>query len=362
MAIDYTTPAEALSETTTLFNGLIVGLPTLPTLSPPPDVTIPDVGALPADLTTEIDEPVLTELTEGQVSGDGVFDKLMVSLGAHIEGQYNKGIIGKSDVAAVYIAAIQATLPQSIQFLLSKNTAFWQAKLVQIQAQNAYLERTRLIAEIMTAKLVAYRAQADAYTAQVNAITAQSNYALSKLNLSKALQEINNLEAQQYVTETAYEEGWVKTHETLSDGITAVAGHTSRDWDIKEAALVTAQKQADLLAAQTNVQRAQTYDTNTDATTVAGVIGKQKELYTQQIESYQLDGQNKGVKMIADLWTSAKALDDAVQSPGPLAGNLMLAMNEYINNLGLPNAAVNADTPATGAPSQDTDLYTPGDQ
>jgi hypothetical protein len=110
------------------------------------------------------------------------------------------------------------------------------------------------------------------------------------------------------------------------------------------------------------VQRAQTYDTNTDLTAVAGVIGVQKSLYQQQIQSYQLDGKNKGVKLLADLWTSAKALDDTVQSPGPLAGNLMIAANKYMNDLGLPNAAVSADTPATGAPSQDTDWNTPGDQ
>lgn len=362
MAIDYTTPAEALTESDTLFDGLIDGLPALPTFSAPPAINIPDVGDLPVDLTTEIDDPTLMELTEGEVAGSGVFDQLMSSLGAHIEGQYHKGIIGQSDVAAIYIAAIQTTLPQSIQFLLTRSQSFWAAKLTQIQAQNAYLERARLIAEIETAKLIAYRAQAEAYIAQVGMLTAQSTFANSKLQLSKTIQEINNLEAQMGVTEMAYEEGWVKFHDTLSDNVTAPTGHTGRDFDLKEEAIVTAQKQQGLIAAQTNVQRAQTYDTNNDASPVTGVIGVQKDLYNQQIASYILDGKNKGVKLVADLWTSAKALDDAVQSPGPLAGNLMMALNKYLNDLELPNAYVNADSPATGAPSDDTDLYTPGDQ
>jgi hypothetical protein len=252
-------------------------------------------------------------------------------------------------------------LPQALQFLLNREQSYWSSKLVQIQAQNAFLERARLVAEIETAKLAMFRAQADAYAAQVNAVTAQLSYANGKMQLSKTLQEINSLEIRQAVDEANYDAAYIQTHNTLPDG-GAPTGHTSRDWAIKDTALVTASRQQALLQAQTNVQRAQTYDTNTDTTPVAGIMGVQKALYTQQIQSYKDDGQNKAVKMVADLWTSAKALDDATQSPGPLAGNLIMSMNKYLNNLGLPHAYNNPDTPATGAPSADADPYVPGDQ
>ncbi len=361
MALDYTTSAEALTEASTLHSGLIAGLPAIPTMPSPAEVSIPEVPAIPEELLGAIDIASVEELTSGSVSGSGVFDKIMSSINTHIESQYAKGILGKSEVAEVYVAAIGAVMPQAVQFLLSGQTALWQAKLVQIQAQNAFLERTKLVAELETAKLVAYRAQAEAYMAQVNAITSQTNYANAKLQLSKTLQEINTLEARQAVDEANYDEAYTKTHDTLPGG-GAPAGHTGRDFDLKEAALITATKQQALLDAQINVQRAQTYDTNTDTTPVAGVIGVQKNLYNQQITSYQLDGKNKGVKVLADLWTSAKALDDSVASPGPLAANLMMASNRYMNDLGLPNAMVSADTPATGAPSTDTDWTTPGKQ
>lgn len=361
MALDITTPAEALTEAATLFSGLIAGLPDIPDLPTAPTVNIPSLSAIPADLAGEINLADIDELTSGAVAGTGVFDKMMASLHSHIESQYHNNIIGKSDVAQVYIAAIQAALPQAVQFLLSGQTAQWNAKLIQIQAQNAFLERAKLTAELETAKLVAYRTQAEVYAAQVNAITAQTAYANGKLQLAATLQQINTLEAQQAVNEANYDEAYTKTRDTLPGG-GAPGGHTSRDFDLKEAALVTAEKQHALLDAQRDVQRAQTRDTNLDSTPVAGVIGVQKSLYTQQIQSYKDDGQNKAVKVLADLWTSAKALDDTVASPGPLAGNLMMASNKYLNNLGLPNAMVGADTPATGAPSQDTDWTTPGDQ
>ena len=361
MAIDYTTPAEALQEAATLHAGLVTGLPAIPTLDAPPTVTIPDVDVVPLELSGEIDLPDVEDLTSGEVSGIGVFDKIMSSVGTHIESQFKKGIIGKSDVTEAYIAAIQAVLPQAVQFVLASEQSHWQAKLIQIQAQNAFLERAKLKADLEISKLVAYRAQAEAYTAQVAAITAQVTYANGKMELVKTQQEINTSESLQAVNEANYDEAYVRTHDTLPGG-GIPAGHAGRDFDIKEAALVTATKQQALLDAQTNVQRAQTYDTNADSTPVAGVIGVQKDLYNQQIVSYQLDGKNKGVKLVADLWTSAKALDNAVASPGPISGNLMLAMNKYLNDLDLPNAAVSADTPATGVPSQDADWYTPGDQ
>jgi hypothetical protein len=361
MALDYTTAAEALSEATTLHDGLIVGLPALPDFPVPDTITIPNVPAIPLDLSEEIVKPTVEELTQGAVAGAGVFDKIMATVNAHVEGQYNKGIIGQSDIAKVYIAAIETVLPQSLQFLLQQDQSYWQSKLVQLQAQNVYLERAKLQADLEIAKLTVFKVQAEAYTAQVTAITAQMQYSNAKMQLVKTLQEINTLEARQALDEEAFNDAWLKTHSTLPGG-GAAGGHAQKDFALKDAALVTATKQQDLLTAQTNVQRAQTYDTNTDTTPVAGIMGVQKALYTQQIQSYKDDAQNKGVKVVADLWTSAKALDDATQSPGPLAGNLIIAMNKYLNNLGLPHAYNNPDTPATGAPSADANWNVPGDQ
>jgi hypothetical protein len=361
MAIDLTTPAEAISEAATLFNGLIVDAPALPDFPPSPviDIEVPD--ALPTDLTEEIVIPTIDELTSGAVAGDGVFDRIMSALNAHIESQYNKGVITQSDVAKVYVAAIETAFPQAVQFLLASQNSFWQAKLVQIQAQNAWLERAKLNAEIQTAKLVAYKAQADAFTAQVNATTAQATYANAKLALVSALQQINSQETTEAVNQAQYDAAYIQTHSTLPGGGT-IGGMAEKDLALKSEQITTQQAQQGLLEAQTNVQRAQTHDTNSDTTPVAGIIGVQKDLYNQQIESYEQDGKNKGVKLVADLWTSAKALDDSVQSPGPLAGNLMMAMNTYLNGLGLPNAMVGADTPGTGAPSSDTNWNTPGQQ
>jgi len=361
MALELTTPAEAIDEAAVLFTGLVTDAPDLPTFPEPPEIDIEEVGTLPTDLTTEIAIPTLAELTEGAAGADGVFDKLMSSVDAHITSQYHKGVFGTSDVSQIYAAAVQATLQQAIAFLLQGPQNFWQAKLVQVQTQNLWLERARLNAELQTARLVAFKAQADAATAQMNAFTARTQYANQKLQLVATLQTVNNGETQEAIQQAQYDAAYVQTHSLLPGGATP-GGIVAKDLELKDEQITLTQNQQTLVQAQANVQRAQTYDTNTDLTAVTGVIGVQKNLYEQQIQSYIDDGKNKGVKVMADLWTSAKALDDAVEQPGPLATNLMLASNTYLNDLGLPNAMFSIDTPGTGTPSDDDDLLTPGQQ
>lgn len=66
---------------------------------------------------------------------------------------------------------------------------------------------------------------------------------------------------------------------------------------------------------QLQVQRAQTLDTRTDSLPVAGVLGKQKDLYTQQITSYQRDAEIKAAKLWTDAWTVQKTIDEGLLPP-----------------------------------------------
>ena len=115
MAYTRTTPSAALSEAGTLFAGLIAGLPSLPSFPEPPNVDVPDIGTLPVDLTAVVEPTEIGDLTDGAVAGTGIFDKIMTSLNAHIVSQYNNGILAKSEVAAVYVAAIETALPQAVK-------------------------------------------------------------------------------------------------------------------------------------------------------------------------------------------------------------------------------------------------------
>lgn len=69
---------------------------------------------------------------------------------------------------------------------------------------------------------------------------------------------------------------------------------------------------------QTEVQRAQTLDTRSDTVSVAGTLGKQKELYDQQIESYKRNAETTAAKMFLDSWITQKSLDEDLVPPDVL--------------------------------------------
>lgn len=120
------------------------------------------------------------------------------------------------------------------------------------------------------------------------------------------------------------------TLETRTDGLTPVQGvidlqkrNLIADAAIKDYNLVnTLPRQMDLLdeqiiltTEQGEAERAKTLDTRADGATVEGSVGKQKDLYDQQIDSFIKDAQHKTAKMFLDSWITRKTLDIGVPVP-----------------------------------------------
>ena len=83
----------------------------------------------------------IDDLTEVDLDGNGVFDKLMQTVNLHIDDQYTKGRLKGSDYATVYLGALQTVIAQSIAFALQKDKA---DKEVEVQeAQIALYNRQR---------------------------------------------------------------------------------------------------------------------------------------------------------------------------------------------------------------------------
>lgn len=70
-----------------------------------------------------------------------------------------------------------------------------------------------------------------------------------------------------------------------------------------------------MIKEQAEAQRAQTVETRTDGASVLGVLGKQKELYAQQITSYQRDAEMKVAKIFSDAWITQKTVDEGLTPP-----------------------------------------------
>lgn len=77
-------------------------------------------------------------------------------------------------------------------------------------------------------------------------------------------------------------------------------------------------RQITLTTEQSEAERAKTLNNRSDGAAVTGSIGKQKDLYDQQIDSFIKDAQHKTAKMYLDGWITQKTLDEGLTAPDEL--------------------------------------------
>jgi hypothetical protein len=207
-------------------------------------------------ISTEVSLITNADLTTKTVNGDGTFDVIMSSVAAHLVKEYEKGRITGQEYTKAYIELTTAALGAAVQFLLQKDNAYWTGVKIE-----------------QDAKVIEYNLQ----------------YILP---LQKALTE-NQVALTESQIEGADKDNLIK------------------DYNLTE--LMPAQKE--LLLEQIEVQRAQTLDTRTDGITITGSVGKQKDLYAQQITSYQRDGEVKAAKLFTDAWITQKTIDEGLTAP-----------------------------------------------
>src|SRR6185437_8584687 len=224
-----------------------------------------------------VSQLTIDDLTSGTVGGTGVFDKLMISLTAHLKVEYEANRISGAEYTKAYLGVVTAALGAASQFLLTRDQTYWQALLVQAQAKTSDVELVTARVALETARVTLARSQFEAATAEVN-------YGLGKMKI--ATEDVT------YANLVLQGEGIDYTNTNILP------------------------KQELLLAEQTEVQRSQTMDTRTDNTTaVKGAVGKQKDLYTQQIDSYKRDAETKVAKIYSDAWITQKTIDEGLLAP-----------------------------------------------
>lgn len=271
------------------------------------DFTIPEVDLsgdeyeIPGGDTSDLYKPIVkltnADLTEGTVDGTGTFDVLMSGLRAQLEREYKAQRITGAEYTKAYTALVDSAIQNSVQFLLGRDQAFWQAQQAQIAA--------------ITAKVQLETAKVQLAALQLEALTSKANYALTKLKLASediaygvSLYQLNSLMPAQLQATNA--------QTALVSEQTVVA--TSQNSQILQQTQLIG-KQILLTQEQTETARASTLDVRSDGQTVVGSIGKQKDLYSQQITSYQRDAEVKAAKFWSDSWITQKTIDEGLVAP-----------------------------------------------
>ena len=320
----------------------------------------------------EISNITTEDLTTLELDGTGVFDKLMRANKAHLMQEFEKGRITGEQYAKTYIEMTTGVMNMSLQFVLQREQSYWSNLLLQSQARQAEIQAVTANTQLEISK-------AELVMKQYDAKTSEATYALTKMKLSTENAQFSNITAQIRNSLYQVEElmplqkaGFVIDNDTKAYQLNDILPEQKRQLvyttdnvmvaeynkanfefteimpkqkDVLDVDIATKTFQKDellptqklLLLEQVEVQHSQTSDLKIDGITpVTGSVGKQRELYTQQITSYKRDSEYKNAKMYLDAWITQKTLDDGLNAPAQLTNiNIDAVLSNLRSNNGL---------------------------
>lgn len=225
-----------------------------------PSFKIPD--GIDSDVFKSVGKLTNGDLTSGAVDGTGTFDVLMQGFSVHLKKEFQENRISGAEYTKAFIALTAGAMQNAVQFLLGRDSAYWQAVMAQTQA--------------VAARVTLETAKVQYLSVLMEALSNRAQFALTKLKLA-------------------------------TEDVTFASGEFQLNNILPQ--------QLKLMLEQTEAARAQTLDARSDGTTVVGVIGKQKDLYAQQITSYKRDAEVKAGKLYTDAWTVMKTMDEGLLPP-----------------------------------------------
>lgn len=310
-----------------------------------PDFSDPNYQFPPVDpnspLYEAIDRLTTADLTTGATSltGSGTFDILMKAITAHLKLEFEQGRITGAEYTKAYIASVESAMSTGAQYLSMRDATYWSAVTAQMTARTAEIG-------VITARVQLESEKTRLQVLTLEAMNAQATYALNKLrlavenvtydtgafNLAEILPQNKQMLLKQIAGQEAQNTNLGKQGLLLDDEhALAPKKEALLDEQIDNQAAQTVNlgkqgtllddehslqpKKEELMQEQIEVQRAQTLDTRSDAAPITGSIGKQKELYTQQITSYKRDSEVKVAKIFSDAWITQKTIDEGILPP-----------------------------------------------
>ena len=301
-----------------LLNNLTDGLDfTLPEIDlDSDDWELPDsiIQALKAEAAT-LD---ISDLTVKQIDGSGAMDAILKSSSVHLKEEFDKGRITGAEYSKAYTAIVSVGIQTGLQFVLQKDVTKWSAITAQLQAITAKVQLEIVKANYIRQKAEALTAKAQyaAATMQLANLDAQYCLLLEQKNQAVAQTALTNQQKTNLAAEALNipkQGALLDSQKTMVDK-QVIGQEKANDTATYNLSYILPQ-QLLLTKEQTEAARAQTLDTRTDGASVVGSVGKQKDLYSQQITSYQRSSEINAAQMFKDAWIAHKSIDEGIDTP-----------------------------------------------
>lgn len=176
----------------------------------------------------------IEELTQGTLTGNGVFDVLLQTLRLHLDREFTSGRITGTAYATVYSQAITAFLSEAVQFTLAKSKLGLELERMREEVTLVKLQQDKLLAETVQVKyntdeimpLQKDKVNADIAQTykQTNLISQQLENLISEqlgiqANTNQTLQQTENLKVQEAQLKVEVEKSSYELETTLPEQV-----------------------------------------------------------------------------------------------------------------------------------------------
>ena len=349
----------------------------------------------------------ITDLTTSTLPGDGAFDEIMTAMQIRLDREYKRNRITGPDYAKVYLGSFEASLMNSIQFILGRQEADAKAELLKeqtlteienrklVDAQISKMKKEealidqqilKMIQEVLVmegevqmiphkiallqAEVVKMQKEGELIAGQIKKM--EQEILLMKGQVEKMVSEIElmkkqvikmdaeirlmNAQADKTVEEVKLVKGQVEKMkseilvmeqqvfeskqkvESMKAAVWAERAKTNSETSIFDdpydpsnlnlhevTGLVGMQikkagHEGELLGQKTVTEQAQTSDRvmnpkpGSTEYEVAGVIGKQKNLYQRQADGFLRDAEQKLAKIMTDTWNTQMVSQEGIEA------------------------------------------------
>ena len=321
--------------------------------------------------TVSVLNPLL--VTNGSISGDGIFDIWMRTLGAHLKREYAEQRITGDEYAKAYISLMNNLLNTAVGFLTQDaQLAMSQEQMrhdITISDAQLAMAQTKLKQDtkISDAQLVIEQDKlkqdtkiSDAQLAIEQSKLAQDTKisdAQLKVAQDKLAQDITISDAQLKVTQDKLKQDTKISDAQLSLAqsklshetqlLDAQVGHLSaqvslanKELTLKDKDLALKDKQVALAEAQLKAAEVQYKDT-VDGVPVGGVLGKQMKVYDAQAKGFKDNALQAATKIMVDTWNIRRQTEESLQTTKESKlydGNIGSAIAEMFKSVSIPVA------------------------
>jgi len=245
-------------------------------------------------------------------NGKGIFDKFALAIQAILVKEFKDNRITGTEYSKIFMSSLDSVMGQSTQFLLQKDQASKQVEVLEAQRQLTLAQKDIAVAQLAIANAELLKLEAELLMMPAQKELLEAQVVLTEAQAAKSVIEGELLTIEK--TKTTAEVLLVES--TVNESIKKVEVLAAQVLNIpKEGALIDKQvlkadAETTFLGQRIKTEKANILDV-IDGQAVFGILGKQKELYTEQAKGFATDAQFKVMKALIDTWITRRGTNES---------------------------------------------------